>query len=162
MRNILITLFIALTILNLIVYVNSPDRVVSQFGARGQPTDWMTRQAYFYIMQGTEILLFLLFFYLPGLIVRIPVRWINMPHREYWLAPENRDKTKKKLGTLMPEMGVYLFLFLGTLTLLTFRAHQSETIRLDMSNLWLILAVFLGLTAYWSVKFYKAFKNPNP
>ena len=98
MRNLLVLLLIALTILNFIVYTNSPDRVAGQFGAGGRPTSWMSKEAYYFLMQGTEIFLFLLFYFLPELIVRIPVSWVNMPHREFWLAPENLEETKTKLS----------------------------------------------------------------
>lgn len=162
MRNLLVLLLIALTILNFIVYTNSPDRVAGQFGADGRPTSWMSKKANFFLMQGTEILLFLLFYFLPKLIVRMPVGWINMPHRDFWLAPENLEETKAKLTVLMAEMGVYLFIFFGALTLIIYRAHQSEIIRIHMPKFWMSLAVFLGLTVYWCVKFYNAFKKPYP
>jgi len=161
MRNFFMLLLVALTILNFFVYTNSPDRVAGQFGPGGRPTSWMSRETQFFLMQGLELFLFLLFTFIPELIVRTPVQWVNMPHREFWLAPENRSATKAKLAVLMAEMGVYLFLFFGALTLILSAANRSETVRLHMSDFWMTLAAFLGSTAFWSIKFYRTFRKPE-
>lgn len=161
MRNLFVLLFFALTILNLVVYANSGDRVAGQFDADGRPTRWMSREGHFFLMQGLETFLFLLFYFMPALLARIPLGWVNLPHREYWLAPENRDTTKEKLTVLMADMGVYLFLFLGILTWITYRAHRTPEIRLPMTHLWLSLLLFLGLTVFWCIRFYSAFRKPE-
>ena len=125
MRNLFIALFILLTILNFIVYTQSPERMASHFGPGGRPDGWISKEAHFYLMQGMETFLLLLFLFIPELMVRTPVRWVNLPNREFWFAPENRSLLKEKLNVLMPEMGVYLFLFFGGLNLLILRANRS-------------------------------------
>src|SRR5207237_1170658 len=70
-----------------------PERVATHFDASGQPNGWMSRH-------GHIIFIMLLGLALPLLVAGsffclrfFPGRGINLPHREYWLAPERRAGT---------------------------------------------------------------------
>src|SRR5712675_1010261 len=70
-----------------------PQRMATHFDINGQPNGWMTRSSAV-LLQGIVGLL------LPLIIVGIffvirfaPARLINLPHRDFWFAPERRDET---------------------------------------------------------------------
>ena len=72
-------------------YADLPAKVASHFDIHGEPNGWMSRETCVGFTIGLGILL-------PALIVgmmagagRIPVSFINLPHRDYWLAPERRQ-----------------------------------------------------------------------
>jgi uncharacterized membrane protein len=74
-----------------------PETVATHFNAHGEPNGWMSR----YANQR-----FMLFFGLcfPLLIVLLcyatrfmPSSLVNIPHRDYWLAPERRGETSDYL-----------------------------------------------------------------
>jgi uncharacterized membrane protein len=74
-----------------------PETVATHFNARGEPNGWMSRSANQMFM-----LLFGLGF--PLLIVVLcyatrfmPSGLVNIPHRDYWLAPERRRETSNYL-----------------------------------------------------------------
>jgi hypothetical protein len=68
-----------------------PAKVASHFDIQGRPNGWMSRETCVGFTLGLGLLM-------PALIVgmmsgagRIPVSFINLPHRDYWLAPERRQ-----------------------------------------------------------------------
>ena len=72
-------------------YGDLPAKVASHFDIQGQPNGWMSRETCVGFTLGLGILV-------PAFIVgmmagagRIPVSFINLPHRNYWLAPERRQ-----------------------------------------------------------------------
>ena len=69
-----------------------PDRLASHFGASGLPNGWMTKQAFFSVYALMIGLAALIEFYPARSIARSPFR-INLPNKDYWLAPERRVAT---------------------------------------------------------------------
>jgi len=72
-------------------YSALPAKVASHFDLYGQPNGWMSREVCVGFTVGLGILM-------PAIIIgsmagagRIPVSFVNLPHREYWLAPERRQ-----------------------------------------------------------------------
>jgi hypothetical protein len=72
-------------------YDDLPAKVASHFDFYGQPNGWMSRETCVGFTVGFGILM-------PVFIVgtmagagKIPVSFINLPHRDYWLAPERRQ-----------------------------------------------------------------------
>jgi len=76
-----------------------PDRLASRFNAQGQPGGWMSRSDYLWFMA-------MIGFAFPAFIVgltslfRLFPRGINLPHRDYWLAPKRRADTYAYLHRL--------------------------------------------------------------
>src|SRR3954468_21478203 len=70
-----------------------PDRVATHFGAGGEPDGWMSRSSHLLFM-GVFGLAFPLFVVGLFFILRfLPDSGLNIPHRDYWLAPERRSET---------------------------------------------------------------------
>jgi len=70
-----------------------PERVATHFGAGGKADGWMTRAGH---LQFTLLMGFALpaFFLAIFAFIRRCNGWgLNIPHKEYWLAPERRAQT---------------------------------------------------------------------
>ncbi|MBI2789382.1 MAG: hypothetical protein HYX59_11925 [Elusimicrobia bacterium] len=70
-----------------------PYLAVSHFNAQGLPNGYMDRGFLVGLYVAAELLVagaFLLGAFLPS---RLPDRWVNLPHKEHWLAPERRGET---------------------------------------------------------------------
>ena len=72
-------------------YSDLPAKVASHFDLAGQPNGWMSRDSCVAFTLGLGVIV-------PGFIIlmmggagRIPVSFINLPHRDYWLAPARRS-----------------------------------------------------------------------
>lgn len=67
-----------------------PPQMASHFNVRGNPDGFMPRESFFTFLAllggGVTVLLLLV----PALLRIMPVGCINLPHRDYWLAPERR------------------------------------------------------------------------
>src|SRR5262245_44653287 len=89
-------------------YPALPERVASHFGTEGKADGWMTKGqfAIFYVaMTGFMTLLFL---GIGKLVEVTPNDLINLPNREYWLAPGRRATTIAAISSEMAWFGVAL------------------------------------------------------
>lgn len=76
----------------------TPAQMAAHFDIQGNPDRFVLKSEFFgyqlqtmLIVVGTSLLPQLLLFVLP-------VSFINMPNREYWLSPEHRDETVDRLS----------------------------------------------------------------
>jgi uncharacterized membrane protein len=161
MRSWFITIFLLVTLLNLYAWHVLPESVASHFGRNGEPNGWSGKDVHFLIMQGLFIFLFFMFYYTPDLILKTPVRWVNIPHRDYWFRTENRDLFRKKISEAMYEMGFFLFLFFGFLGYLIVKANLSSPVALDEKAFMIVFSVFMISVVVWLVKFYRSFRIPD-
>ncbi len=81
-------------------YPQLPDTVASHFNAMGRPNGWMSKTAFVVI-----VLAALLLSAAPtvGFALLLPhlQNAMNLPNKEYWLAPERRDNTLAFVGASM-------------------------------------------------------------
>src|SRR5271156_6894280 len=70
-----------------------PDMVASHFGPSGTANGFMARASYVHFMLVLIVALPLSLGLLPGLLVGLPGVRINLPNRDYWLAPSRRAAT---------------------------------------------------------------------
>ena len=76
-----------------------PDCVATHFDGGGHPNGWMNRSSYMLFM---VIFSFVLPLFLIGISYTcrfFPDKYFNIPHRDYWLAPQRRAETFSYLVT---------------------------------------------------------------
>lgn len=161
MKSTFIIVFLLATVLNLYVWQILPDRVAVHFGHGGRPNGWAGKDANFLMIQGMYVFLFLMFYYLPVLVSKTPSRWVNLPNRNFWMSPENRDITRQKIANFMYEMGIYFFLFFVFIGYLTAQANLNPPVQLDESKFLIAMMIFWILIIYWTVKLFIAFRIPK-
>lgn len=137
-------------------YARLPERVAAHFGANGIANGWMTRDGYFWFMVGIVTFVSLTMLAAFGSIRFLPNSMINIPRRDYWLAPERRDETA---GTLMG-YGLWMIglnaLFFLAIHLLVVAANEAQPVRLSFS-FWWMLAAYLATTGAFVFKLYRRF-----
>lgn len=104
-----------------------PQRVASHYDVRGRPDGFMPRDAFFFglAMFGACTAAFLLAF--PALPRIIPLRYLNVPHRDYWLAPERRAQSLASIAAFCSWFGIATATLLVVLLQLTLRANIEGT-----------------------------------
>ncbi|MDX1933145.1 MAG: DUF1648 domain-containing protein [Capsulimonadales bacterium] len=134
-----------------------PDTLASHFGPNGTADGWMGKAAFmtFYLT-----LLLVVAAVLAGvglLMTKLPVDMINLPNREYWLAPERRARTQGILQERMTWFGAATLIFLIAMMQLTFLANLGAEPRLDNRAMiatigYLVFTMFrtIGLIASFS------------
>ncbi len=161
MRVAFITSFLANVMVTLVSLLILPERVAIHFGLGGLPDSWASNLNSTLLMLGVHALVFVSLYFSPKLLATIPSRWISLPNRNYWLAPERRSEAVAKFSQLMWQFGTAVFLFMLLAGVLTMRANLSAPVRLEEGVLLIGLAIFLAYTAYWTIALLRAFRVPS-
>ncbi len=155
-RNILIFLTIVFLVQFVYFYPQLPDLVASHFNFWGEPDGWMSKGS-FLVFQAI-LLIFILgtTSLMPILFNRLPDAFINIPNKNYWLAPERREEAVRKFSEIRDSLrAAVLLLFIG----INHFAFQANINGENLSNgVWFILSVFLLYTIYWVFQLRKTFE----
>jgi hypothetical protein len=138
-----------------------PDQVASHFGLHGEANGWMSKRAnlIFFAVVGFGVPLVII-----GLwyVVRyLPEGLINLPHREYWLAPERRMETARYMFRQSVWFASMLVAFLSWVFLLVVFANKQPSPRLSNSLLLWGTVCFLAGTGLWMWKLVRHFRLPS-
>lgn len=79
-----------------------PDKVASHFDISGKPDRWSSKNSFFITWYSMLLILNGVLMIIPLLVSKIPVRFVNIPNREYWFSTDERRKECiQKLKVLM-------------------------------------------------------------
>lgn len=130
-----------------------PERVATHFGITGEADGWMNRTAAVGTLAGFQLVFPALLVLLGAVVWRLPNSVINMPYKEYWLAPERRAESLEWMGRMLAWVAVCTSLFTAAIAHLSFVANRDGT-KLDLgpfaAAMGLYLAAVFGLTG-WSL-----------
>lgn len=138
--------------LGLVVHqaVTLPDRVPGHVGATGEVTWWGDRTGHVMTTSVLGAVVFLLFWLAPWMVRRLPADLVNLPHKDYWLAPRNRDRAAAMVRDDMGWIGA------ATLGLVGFAMWRIGAIARGGEGLgvafWVLLAAYLVVVIGWSVR----------
>jgi uncharacterized membrane protein len=137
-----------------------PLRMESHFDAGGRPDGYMSRDAFFATLAtlggGTVLLLMLV----PVLLRVVPSSAINLPHRDYWLAPERREPSIQRIAVCCGWFAVATAALFVMVVALTLRANVEHT-GLDMTACRTGLGLYLASTVLLLVGVYRQFRRPS-
>jgi hypothetical protein len=126
-----------------------PERVATHFGANGSPNGWMSRDGFTKSMAAVVLVPVAIVQGVGFLLGRLPPSLINLPNRDYWLAPERRAKTIERVRTAMLEFGNAMFAFLLFVVWSIIQANTADDGHLG-SLFQLGLFCFLAFVAVWA------------
>jgi hypothetical protein len=136
-----------------------PAKVASHFNGVGQPDDTMLRDNYLLFMTAIGIGLPL---FMVGVFYSIrffPPAIVNMPNRDYWLAPERRLATAQTMLTYGLWLASAESVFLTLIHLQVVQANLAQPVRLT-NLIWVQLFFFLAFVAVWLVALFRQFRMP--
>lgn len=145
---------------SLYYFPNLPDLMASHFDAFGRPNGWMSKNTYFLFEFVLLVLMIGNFSLLPSIIGLLPDRFINIPNRNYWLAPERRIASFEKLKIHFEWFSVLLLTLFIAVNQIVFKANISKQ-NLSSEGIWAILLTFIALTVIWSVVLLSRFRLPR-
>jgi uncharacterized membrane protein len=138
-----------------------PDVIATHFGPSGAANGYMPRTFYVRFMLIFVVLLPLSLNFLISRVLRLPNTRINIPHREYWLAPERRAHTVERLQRHMKFFGVLLAAFLCYVHWQVVRANTHSPPVLDNVQFSTGLATFMVALVTWIVVLRRNFRPPQ-
>ena len=139
---------IAFVVTLILTYDRLPERIADHFNATGEPNGWVSRTSHVWTMGGLGlgISAFILgVFYCARF---FPPSKINMPRRDYWLAPERREGTFGFVFRAGIWLACFEVLFMLGLHLLLVAANVSSPPQLS-SGVWLLGGLFLAFVIVW-------------
>lgn len=138
-----------------------PARVASHFDAAGLPNGWIGRDGLLALHAALMTLMVGLFVAVPSLLGRVPVRLVNLPHRDHWLAPERRTATLATIEAWMGALGLLVVVALAIFEELVVRANlPGGGGRLLMVPFWATLLTVVGFAIAWTVRFGRMWRAP--
>jgi hypothetical protein len=144
------------------VFVTSaslPDIAATHFNVRGEPNAMASRNSYRGFMAVLIIGIPLVLAGLPAVIGRRWPQLLNIPNREYWMAPERAAATLASVRArtaLLAVATIVLQCFVHTLVM---GANAAERPDLDQRTLLAGLGVFAAFIIGWIVSLYRRFRR---
>ncbi len=133
------------TLLGLIVlqafiyYPQLPAQVASHFDAAGRPNGWSSKSAYFALQAFIVLVVAICFAALPAWIERAPARLVNLPNKDYWLAPERRAATMARVASALTWFGCAGLIFTLVVTSLVIDFNLGRERALPAVPIWALL-----------------------
>jgi len=136
-------------------YPRLPDPIASHFGRDGTPDGWMGKASFLNFAATLLGLFTLLFLGMRFWVAKIPASLINLPHKDYWLAPERREATLEFIGRHMLWFGSATLALFADMFHQTFRVNLGQASRLEhpVAALVVYFAVVIGLVIVLLVRF---------
>jgi uncharacterized membrane protein len=135
-----------------------PERVASHFDFGGRPDSYQGKLQFAVTAALLDVVLLILLLALPALIARTPLRLVNLPHKEYWFAPERRVLTEKRLTLWVSWFGCATIGLLCAIFELIIRANL-RALPLGYQT-WLLVASYLMFILFGSAGMGHAFRRP--
>lgn len=158
MRLLLVTLVFA-TGFMLVTGSSLPPVVASHFVAGGTANGFMPRATYLFTIIALLVGLPLLVALISSFATILPTRFINLPNREYWLAPERQADSLDYLRKQGARFGVILAVFLCFVHWLVVRANARSPALFPESLFFAGMAAFLVGLVVWLVGFIAHFRR---
>jgi len=135
--------------------------VASHFNAAGVPNAWQPK-SFFAMTLGLLYLLFtLLWLSIPQLLRAVPVSLVNLPNREYWLAPERREHTAHAIGDQLAWLGAIQIALIAFIAQFAINANlPGSSGRLHPAVPW-VAGGFVILLGIWLIRFLRMFSRPS-
>lgn len=155
----IITLLLVFLAIIQFAYYHSilPDRIASHFNLMGQPDNWSSKNAVMLFHLGLVIFFAVLFHFLSWITYKIPESLINLPNKNYWLAPERKKQTLNSLSIFFIWMGNVAIIFFMVIFNLAYQVNVSPN---DKSyNFWIALILFIIANVYMIYHLFKRFRK---
>jgi len=92
---------------------------------------------------------------------RVPVSLINLPNKDYWLAPERKQESLRSLERDLEWMGVLTVGFLTLVMHFAIRANLVPQPKLENGPFLVLLGAFLIAAFGWLARLYRRFRDPR-
>lgn len=136
-----------------------PERVATHFNLDGRANGWMSRSAHLQFMAGFGLALPL---FIAGVCFALrfaPDSSINIPHRDFWLAPERRAATCQYLFGQSLWLACLNVAFITGVHLLVVRANQLVPPHLPLTPVLVWAGCLIVGLVFWALTLIRHFKH---
>jgi len=126
-----------------------PETVASHFGGRGEPNAWSSKQFFF----GLYWMMLALLGFLPTgaskILTAMPISLVNLPNKEYWLAPERRSGTLADFKYRISLFSVVTTALIMVAIQLALRTNLATDRRFSTTPMWVVLISYAAFVVTW-------------
>ena len=138
-----------------------PDRLASHFNASGMPNGWMPKSQFMFLYAVVFLPALAIEFWVSSRIADKPVSKLNLPNKEFWLAPERRTETFAFFASFFAWYGC-VFLFVMEFAMgLAMRANFDSPPRLPTGPIVSDIAGFVLFNVVAVITMFRRFSKPN-
>lgn len=137
-----------------------PTEVAMKFDLQGQPIGWAHRDTLIALQVGMILFTGVVFGLLPGYLSKLPAALVNVPNKDYWLAPHRRRETFAEMRAYLTWIGVLTLLTLAGVFQLVVVAHQVQPPQLP-TVFGLLLGLYLVTVLGACVGIFVRFRRTN-
>ncbi|MBC8039448.1 MAG: protein kinase, partial [Opitutaceae bacterium] len=137
-----------------------PSTIAVHFNLSGQPDGWAERGVAMLVLLIAGVGLPLFIVALFGMLRWMPAYLIELPHRDFWLAPQRVALTHARFLRNGLWLAVLVQMFFCTVPPLLLIIHKLEPVHLPPAVAGVIIAVFLAALALWGLRFWLQFRKP--
>ncbi len=138
-----------------------PELVAVHFDASGRPNGFASRKGCrdFMLIStlGMPLFIVLATALLPRL---LPASMVNIPNREYWLAPERERASAAFLSEQGVWFGCILVVFLADVDWMLVKANGISPPAFPNSSFVAALILFFCAVGFWTIRMFKRFRRP--
>ena len=137
-----------------------PARMAVHFGAGGEANRWSSRESYVAVMIGLVVAIPLL---LLALMVWLPRRGVcacKLPNRDYWLAPERRERTFDRLSGFAGVAGCLVVALMVAVHLIVIEANAGTRPALPTAPFLTVMLGFVVAMIAWTIALSYGFRRP--
>ncbi len=124
-----------------------PDNFAVHFAPSGEPDSWAVRGTYLTMMITLFSFMTLLWLFVGMIVKKIPLKYVNLPNRDYWMAPERKADTYASVGAYMASIGIAVNILLICVNWLTFWANMQNKVALNTGHTMIAVGVFIAALA---------------
>ena len=139
-----ITLLAVIAALAAWYYPSLPATLATHFNGAGAADGWMEKGSFYVLFGFLVVFLTGTFLGTAAAMRMLPDSMINLPNKQYWLAPERREASIATMRDAMMRMGEATLLLMGVLMVMTFEANLRPEPRLGAES-WIVLVLYLAV-----------------
>ena len=142
------------------VYPQLPPVVASHFDGRGVANGWQPKSAFFVAFVALSVLVVVIGFAVPQILTVLPPQLINLPNKQYWLAPERITETQEFFGAYFAWFGCALYLVMIFAFDFAVRTNLHPENPPNPISFWYVLGGLLLFLLFWSIRMMAKFLRP--
>ncbi len=155
----LFTTFLSCGLINWFLTLGLPDRVATHFNMDGIPDDTMTLFQYQIFISVFTILFPIFMCFMIGVLPGLIPTFANIPNRDFWFSPAQKQKTLNYLFSMGGVMGIVMALFFVGMNLVTVLANKNVPQQLPMVPFFILLGLYLLSVLIWVILLTLKFKR---
>ena len=139
-----------------------PGRMAVHFDISGIANGWGPKEPFFICLGVVFSVMVIIFGVFSLFLRRLPDSLINLPNKDYWLAPARRQETMDRITDQMFFFGATSIFLLDAISFLCFSANLMPVPAMPVALLWGMLVGFILLNLFWTTYMLRSFRRPRP